>query len=125
MVAGRQDNKLIGTDALQLAVAHAIPSRTIHTIYKYVLGYWNFAFAIVATGMRIVSDVGDVQARHKRVGLFHVYDHLWQYNRTFADESVFLFHMCKCTYNSRDSHTDIIKNLFLYRKDMHKTPVQL
>ena len=59
--AGGKDEELVCRDRVGMA-ADAVPSGTVGTVYQHVLADGFRPLAAVASGMRIISDVGHIEA---------------------------------------------------------------
>ena len=85
--ARRQDEELVGFHLVSLSVEQ-IPPRTLYAIDQDVLVDAHLAFTEVVTGGRVVTDVGEVEARHQRIGFLHLDNHLREDDGPFASKSI-------------------------------------
>ena len=99
----RKDEKVVGFHST-LFTFHLIPSGAIDTVNQDVFGNRFFALAEMSFGMRIITNVSHIEARHKRVGNFAVYYHRRQGYQTFSVKSMLPFHiMIMIAFAGKDS----------------------
>ena len=106
----RKDKKLVLAYLIFLC-SKLEPTLPLHAVDEHILGDGLMALAEMAFRMRIVSNVGDMEARHQWVVSLHFYRYLWQYNAAFAGKSI--FHTAKVI---RKSIISKIFSIFYFRK---------
>lgn len=88
-----QNEKLVGSNSV-LLIAYLEPSFSFYAVNQYIFVRFGMAaFAVMKAGMRIKTDIGDVQFLAQWVFLYFLDKGSRQYDGAFSFESFLLFYI--------------------------------
>lgn len=102
----RQNEELIGCNSV-LLIVYLEPSFSFYTVNQYIFVRFGMAaFAVMKAGMRVETNVGDVQFLAQWVLLYFLDKGSRQYDGTFTFESFFYFYHRRSSVNGFISRPD-------------------